>query len=92
MPKEVVAVRSNIDTKNKFQEFVQRNGATMPPKYVTEKLGGADHAPEFVSQVYVEGKIYGEGKGRSKKDAEKNAAEDALTKLRKRGLLDLGEG
>lgn len=87
VPKEVMAVRSNIDSKNKFQELMQANGATTPPKYITEKLGGADHAPEFISRVYVDGKLYGEGKGRSKKAAEKQAAEDALSKLRKRGLL-----
>ena len=87
VPKEVMAVRSNIDSKNKFQELMQANGATTPPKYVTEKLGGTDHAPEFISRVYVDGKLYGEGKGSSKKAAEKQAAEDALSKLRKRGLL-----
>ena len=87
VPEDVMVVRSNIDSKNKFQEFAQANGATTPPKYATEKLGGADHAPEFFSKVYVEGKLYGEGKGRSKKDAEKQAAEDALAKLKKRGLL-----
>jgi len=87
VPEGVMVVRSNIDSKNKFQEFSQANGATTPPKYVTEKLGGADHAPEFVSRVYVDSKLYGEGKGRSKKDAEKQAAEDALAKLKKRGLL-----
>jgi ribonuclease-3 len=87
VPEAVMVVRSNIDSKNKFQEFVQANGADSPPKYVTEKLGGADHAPVFLSKVYMDSKLYGEGKGRSKKDAEKQAAEDALTKLRKRGLL-----
>ncbi|TVQ23287.1 MAG: ribonuclease III [Leptolyngbya sp. DLM2.Bin15] len=88
VPKEMMTIRSTIDSKNKLQEFVQKNGVSTPPSYVTEKLGGADHAPEFVSQAYVEGKLYGTGKGRSKKDAEKKAAEDALAKLRKRGLLD----
>jgi ribonuclease III len=87
VPAEVMVVRSNIDSKNKFQEFAQANGATVPPKYITEKLGGADHAPEFCSRVYVGDKIYGEGKGRSKKDAEKRAAEDALAKVKKRRLL-----
>lgn len=88
VPKEVMTARSNVDSKNKLQEIMQKNGATTPPKYVTEKLGGADHAPEFLSKVYIEDKLYGEGKGRSKKNAEKKAAEDALAKLRKRGLLD----
>jgi len=87
VPEEVMVVRSNIDSKNKFQEFAQANGAKAPPKYATEKLGGTDHAPEFFSRVYVDDKLYGEGKGRSKKDAEKQAAEDAIAKLKKRGLL-----
>ncbi|NDJ18146.1 ribonuclease III [Myxacorys almedinensis] len=87
VPQGVMTVRSNIDSKNKFQEFAQSNGATTPPKYVTEKLGGADHAPEFASRVYVGDQLYGEGNGRSKKDAEKQAAEDAISKLKKRGLL-----
>jgi ribonuclease-3 len=87
VPEEVMVVRSNIDSKNKFQELAQANGAKAPPNYVTEKLGGTDHAPEFLSRVYVDGKLYGEGKGRSKKDAEKQAAEDAIAKLKKRGWL-----
>lgn len=87
VPEEVMVIRSNIDSKNKFQELAQANGAKTPPKYATEKLGGADHAPEFFSRVYVDGELYGEGKGRSKKDAEKQAAEDATAKLKKRELL-----
>jgi ribonuclease III len=80
---EVTIVRSNIDSKNKFQEYAHANGAINPPNYVTEKKGGADHTPEFISKVYVGDKVYGEGSGRSKKDAEKQAAEDALAKLKK---------
>ncbi len=87
VPQGVTLIRSSVDSKNRFQEFAQANGAITPPKYITEKLGGADHAPEFVSRVYVGDKLYGEGKGRSKKDAEKQAAEDAISKLKKRGLL-----
>jgi ribonuclease III len=75
--------RSNVDPKNKFQTFAQANGATIPPKYVTEKQGGLDHSPEFISKVYMGDKLCGEGKGRSKKDAEKQAAESALAKLKK---------
>ncbi len=76
-----------VDSKNRFQEWVQANGDTTPPKYVTIQAGGTPHAPEFLAQVYVIDKSYGEGKGKSKKDAEKNAAEDALAKLKKRGLI-----
>lgn len=87
VPEEVMVARSNIDAKNKFQELMQAQGAEAPPKYITEKSGGSDHAPKFLSQVYVDGKLYGEGQGSSKKKAEKQAAEDALVKLKKRGLL-----
>ncbi len=78
-------VRSNIDSKNRFQEIVQADGAKTPPKYVTEQLGGTDHAPEFHARVYVDGVLYGEGRGSSKKKAEKQAAEDAIAKLKKQG-------
>jgi ribonuclease-3 len=87
VPKDVMVVRSSIDSKNKLQEFVQANGAITPPTYDTEQVGGMSHAPEFLAKVYVNGKVCGEGKGRNKKDAEKEAAADALAKLKKRGLL-----
>jgi ribonuclease-3 len=87
VPQGIAVVRSNVDSKNRLQEIVQANGAITPPKYVTDKRGGTDHAPEFISKVYVGGKAYGEGTGRSKKDAEKHAAENALAKLKKKGLF-----
>lgn len=87
VPREVMTVRSNVDSKNQLQEFVQARGSLFLPKYVTKQLGGTDHAPEFLAKVYVDGKFYGEGKGGSKKSAEKRAAENALAKLRKSGLM-----
>jgi ribonuclease-3 len=88
VPQGTVVVRSNIDPKNRLQEFVQAHGGIDKDiRYDTPKKGGTDHAPEFVSKVYIRDKLYGEGKGRSKKNAEKQAAEDALAKLKKRGLL-----
>ncbi|MCP6758717.1 MAG: ribonuclease III [Fischerella sp. CENA71] len=83
VPEIIVDNRANVDSKNRFQEWVQKNITPTPPKYVTEQVGGYTHAPEFVAQVFVGEKIYGIGSGRSKKDAEKAAAEDALAKLKK---------
>lgn len=83
----IVEPRSNVDSKNRFQEWVQAQGITNPPKYITEQIGGPSHAPEFMAKVLVEGKEFGEAKGKNKKEAEKAAAEDALAKLKKRGLL-----
>ncbi len=82
VPEKVVEFRSSVDSKNKFQEWVQRNVTQTPPKYVTVQAGGSSHAPEFTAQVLVNNRVYGEGKGRSKKDAEKAAAEDALARVK----------
>lgn len=83
VPESIVEFRSNVDSKNRFQEWVQRNITQIPPKYVTVQVGGSSHAPEFVAKVVVGDKEYGQGKGRSKKDAEKAAAENALARLEK---------
>lgn len=74
--------RSNVDSKNRFQEWVQATIGAVLPKYLTERVGGPDHAPEYLARVLVNDKVYGEGKGRGKKDAEKRAAENALSKLK----------
>ncbi len=72
-----------IDPKSEFQIFVQKKVTTALPEYITERIGGEDHRPEFRCKVYVTDKFCGEGKGRSKKDAEKQAAEAALAQLKK---------
>ena len=92
VPENIVVSRSNVDSKNRFQEWVQSSGNTNPPKYVTRQIGGQSHTPVFESDVFEvvngEEKCRGKGQGRNKKDAEKSAAEDALAKLKKQGLLD----
>jgi len=87
VPQDIVTVRSGLDAKNRLQEFAQTHGATDPPHYVTERVGGTDHAPEYRSRVYIGNKFYGEGNGRNKKNAEKTAAENALVSLEKQNLL-----
>ncbi|HLO89467.1 MAG TPA: ribonuclease III, partial [Nostocaceae cyanobacterium] len=41
----ITETRSNVDSKNRLQEWVQRHITTVPPKYVTEQIGGPSHAP-----------------------------------------------
>jgi ribonuclease III len=83
VPQTTVEVRSNVDSKNLFQEWVQTNFGTVLPNYVTQRSGGLDHAPEYLARVFVDEQLYGEGRGCGKKEAEKRAAENALSKLKK---------
>ena len=78
----------NSNPKNYFQEWVQKKRkSTDMPRYKTDKCGGSDHQPIFLSEVFVADIKYGEGEGGSKKDAEKRAAENALAKLKQEGLI-----
>jgi len=83
----VTETRSHIDAKNRFQEWAQATIGSVLPQYETDRIGGPDHAPEYLARVLVNGKVYGEGKGCGKKGAEKCAAEDALVRLKAQGLL-----
>jgi len=68
----------HIDPKTRLQEWTQHNLNTSLPKYNTERIGGSSHAPEFISRVVIQNKVYGEGKGNSKAKAEEAAAQKAL--------------
>ena len=50
------------------------------PEYVIEDAG-PDHEKTFTAQVKVGGELYGHGTGRSKKEAEQQAAETAYTAI-----------
>ena len=72
-----------VDAKNQFQVWVQANFNSLLPRYVTDRIGGSDHAPEYLAKVFVAQKIYGEGKASGKKEAEKRAAAKALAKVQR---------
>ncbi|NER48626.1 MAG: ribonuclease III [Symploca sp. SIO1A3] len=86
VPKTIVETRSNIDAKNRLQEWVQSNVGPILPKYVTKRIGGLDHAPEYLATVLVQDELCGEGKACGKKEAEKRAAQDALSKIKQLGI------
>lgn len=46
-----------------------------------EEYSGNDRSPVFVSCVFIAGKIMGQGRGASKKEAEQNAAEQAYNEI-----------
>jgi ribonuclease-3 len=68
------------DYKTLFQEFVQREGEQRIA-YELCREEGPDHDKTFYMEVTVNGTVLGEGKGKTKKDAEQHAAHEALKKL-----------
>ncbi|ERL25864.1 MULTISPECIES: ribonuclease III [unclassified Leptotrichia] len=70
------------DYKTVLQEFVQGKYRKMP-EYKLLNTKGPDHDKVFEISVSWNDKIYGVGTGKSKKEAEKHAAKEALAKLKK---------
>ena len=68
------------DYKTKLQEYTQKRFKNKPV-YKVLKEEGPEHDKTFYIEVKVNGKIYGKGKGRNKKEAEQNAAKEALEKI-----------
>jgi ribonuclease-3 len=65
------------DPKTRLQELLQARGAPTPA-YRTAAEHGPPHAREFHVEVHLGDQRLGVGKGRSKRDAEQEAARDAL--------------
>lgn len=70
---------SHEDPKSMFQEFAQER-LSMTPHYVVTDESGPDHDKRFVVQAMLGDRCVGQGFGMSKKDAEHNAAQNALQK------------
>lgn len=68
-----------IHPKAALIERLQREGRGQP-QFVTQREG-PDHEPTFRSQVKIQGRAYGDGEGGNKREAERRAAEAALTRL-----------
>lgn len=68
------------DVKNQFQHWAQTNHQQIPTYSVTNEVG-AEHSKMFTVEVRVNGIVYGTGRGNKKKEAEKQAAFNALRKL-----------
>lgn len=74
---QIFAQGSWVDPKSKFQEEAQeRVGVT--PTYEVTKEWGPDHDKHFVVGVYLGKELVAQGEGRSKQDAQRNAAAEGL--------------
>lgn len=74
----IIKSGSWVDSKSLFQEMAQEH-AGVTPTYKTLKESGPDHDKHFTVGVYVGKDLAGEGEGKSKQDAEQEAAKNALT-------------
>ncbi|MCX7921820.1 MAG: ribonuclease III [Clostridia bacterium] len=68
-----------MDYKTQLQEVIQKSSDNKITYEIIEEKG-PDHNKVFVSQVKISDKVMGIGKGKSKKEAEQNAAKTALQK------------
>jgi len=75
-----VAKKSFKDPKSLLQELAQGQKKGSPLYKVVNELGPA-HARMFRVAVYVGASFVGEGKGRSKREAEEDAAKQALENI-----------
>ncbi len=73
------AMGAGLDWKTSLQELSAEHGLGVP-EYVIEDEG-PDHMKTFTAQVRVGGVLYGNGLGRSKKEAEQAAAETAYGEI-----------
>jgi ribonuclease-3 len=71
------------DFKTLLQELASQQQQTLPLYEVREE--GPDHQKEFTAVVSVAGERLGSGGGRTKKEAEQQAAREAYAELRSRG-------
>jgi ribonuclease-3 len=70
---------AGLDWKTSLQELTATHGLGVPEYVVTEE--GPDHAKTFHASVVVGGDVRGKGSGRSKKEAEQQAAATAFTTI-----------
>ena len=74
------------DYKSEVQEFIQKNGRNLAITYNTVREEGPAHDKTFFVNLTYDGKILGEGSGKSKKEAEQQAAKTALARLKRREI------
>ncbi len=67
------------DYKTILQELASQSLRSLPDYRLRDE--GPDHEKEFTATVYLAGRSYGKGRGRSKKEAEQQAAREAFSRL-----------
>ena len=79
---QVVNEKTGVDYKSLLQEYSQKHFKTCP-SYVVVKETGLEHAKEFTVLVKINNKPYCKGIGKTKKEAEKMAAQKHIKNFNK---------
>ena len=74
---EIVAKGLWQDAKSRFQEVAQEK-ESITPQYKTVQEVGPDHEKDFIVGVYLGDEKIAQGEGKSKQEAEQDAAQNAL--------------
>lgn len=77
LPFVLRAHRADEDYKTRLQEVVQQNPEERL-RYVVTDESGPDHNKSFTVEVHLNSNVIGRGQGHSKKQAEQQAAREAL--------------
>ncbi|OGK21809.1 ribonuclease III [Candidatus Roizmanbacteria bacterium RIFCSPHIGHO2_01_FULL_39_8] len=76
----IVKNKLYLSPKSRLQEVTQSK-IKLTPLYKVIDESGPEHNRVFKIAVYIKGRIYGYGTGKSKKEAEEQAAKKALEKM-----------
>jgi ribonuclease-3 len=79
---EFLEHRDHINYKSIIQEWSQSKYRSYP-RYTVKSTTGPEHDKMFLVEVKVGGRVIGKGRGKSKKDAEQMAAQEAMHSVRK---------
>ena len=72
------------DYKSELQEHLQSGGKSVNISYIIDREEGPAHDKTFYLHLECDGKKYGKGCGKTKKEAEQNAARASLEMLAKK--------
>ena len=73
--------QKEVNFKSKLLEYCQKNRLKI--HFNDKQEGDSTTAPVFITSVVIEGLFTADGKGYSKKEAQQNAAREALLRMRK---------
>lgn len=85
-PHQVILTKVNLDYKTLFQEKAQQKGAVLI-RYELQEQSGPAHNQVFTMGLYLNEQLIATGSGKSKKQAEMQAAEHAFALVDEKGNI-----